>query len=75
MRSDGLTMAVKDRFDRLPLPQISLAKVHMNREWDALRLFFLQRRERGLCLIILAVFVLHVIVNTRDFLWSLFLAG
>ena len=68
-------MAVKDRFDRLPLPQISFAKLHMDREWNVLRLFFLQRRERGLCLIVLAVFVLHVIVNTRDFLWSLFSAG
>ena len=33
-----------------------------------LRLFFLQRREGGLGLIILAVLGLHVVIDTRDFL-------
>lgn len=68
MRREGSTIAVRDRLERLPLPAVSLCRSRPPKWQKFIRLFSLKRRERGLRLVVLAVFVLHVTIDTGDFL-------
>ncbi len=66
---EGLTIAVRDLFERLPLGEIvSLDLRRPEPGGIGIRLLSLQSRQIGLDLIVLVVFILHVIINARELL-------
>ncbi len=64
---EGLTIAVSDLLDKLPLEK-EVSSCKSRAKAGSIRLFSLQCCEGGLDLVVLVVFVLDIVVYARYFL-------